>query len=120
MRVGVVLDDVLDLVDVGVGDRQDGLDVVDLGAADDRFVVVVRDGHGGSAPESRARLERRAGRNVRRKARGRVGVAEVDVVGRGEEVGDDERASTSTSRARLAARQVGVDQRGEEQRWRRG
>ena len=40
MRVGVVLDDVLDLVEVGVGDGQDGLDVVDLGAADDRFVVV--------------------------------------------------------------------------------
>jgi hypothetical protein len=30
-RVGVVLDDVLDLVDVGVGDRQDRLDVVDVG-----------------------------------------------------------------------------------------
>ena len=44
--VGVVLDGVLDLVDVGVGDGEDGLDVVDLGAADDLVVVVVRDSHG--------------------------------------------------------------------------
>ena len=45
-RVGVVLDDVLDLVDIGVGDGQDRLDVVDLVATDDRFVVGVRGCHG--------------------------------------------------------------------------
>ena len=33
-RVGVVLDRVLDGVDVGVGDGEDGLDVVDVVAAD--------------------------------------------------------------------------------------
>ncbi len=45
--VGVVLDDVGDLVGIVSGDGQDGIDVVDLGAADDRLVVVVRDSHGG-------------------------------------------------------------------------
>ena len=40
--VGVVGDDVGDLVDVGVGDGEDGLDVVDIGAADE----VLGGGHG--------------------------------------------------------------------------
>ena len=35
--VGVVLDDVLDLVRVVRWDREDRVDVVDLGAADDRL-----------------------------------------------------------------------------------
>ena len=43
--VGVVLDDVLDLVDVDVGHRQDGLDVVDVVASDD---VAVRGVLGGA------------------------------------------------------------------------
>ena len=43
--IGVVLDDVLDLVGVARGNGQDRVDVVDLGAPDDAVVVVVGDGH---------------------------------------------------------------------------
>ena len=51
-RVRVVLHDVLDLVDIGVGDGQDGLEVVQIGAADDvgRTAEVIGGGHE-SAPE---------------------------------------------------------------------
>ena len=98
-RVGVVLHDVLDLVDVGVGDRQDGLDVVDVVAADDRFVAGVRDGHGVTPVD----VGRSGGAGWRRRASGastaitgrrnvasRSVVAEIDVVAGGEEVRDRE------------------------------
>ena len=44
-RVGIVLDHVFDLVRVGRGDRQDGVDVVDLATTENGLVVVVDDGH---------------------------------------------------------------------------
>ncbi|CAB4710282.1 unannotated protein [freshwater metagenome] len=48
--VGVVLDDVLDLINVGVGDGEDGLDVVEVRAANDVF------GGGHGEPSVRNRL----------------------------------------------------------------
>ena len=93
------------------GDGQDGIDVVDLGAADDRLVVVVGDSHG----QLLVRDGWKAGRmKVWMKARGRVGLAEVDLFGRCEEVADDETGEQLDQPGALAAWQVAVDQRGEE------
>ena len=52
---------------------------------------------------------------------GRVGVAEVDVLGRGEEVGDDQAGEQldQLARARCAARYA-LDERQQERRRRRG
>ena len=47
-RVSIVLDNVQDLIGIGGGDGQDCVDVVDLGAAENRLVVVVHDGHCGT------------------------------------------------------------------------
>ncbi|MEZ5298794.1 MAG: hypothetical protein R2697_21680 [Ilumatobacteraceae bacterium] len=60
--VGVVLDDVFDLVHVGVRDRQDRLDVVDVGAADDLFVGGEGVGHVRVLSEVRGVSRARPGR----------------------------------------------------------
>ena len=115
--VGVVLDGVEDLVDVGVGDRQDRLEVVELGAADDLVVVAVGDGHGGRSLAG-GRVERMQERGEEG-AGGRL-VAEVDGVARGEEVGDVEPGQHVDDGAGLAGGRGTARRAGRGTRWRSG
>ena len=116
--VGVVLDDVLDLGRVVHRDRQDRVDVVDLAATEDGLVVVEGGGHVGGQLLSE---DSKAGRmNVREEAAGRVGIAEVDVHARREEVADDEAGQQLDETSGVGPWQVRLDERAEEHAWRCG
>ena len=118
---GVVLDGVFDLVGMGVGDGEDGLEVVEIGAAQNGFVadrlrggrVVLGDAHGCDSCGVGDRRSGRTGRNGTRKRRADVSSPKSTTVGRCEEVRDDETGDDVDEGPRLGPRQEFVGERNE-------
>ena len=111
------LHDVLDLVGVGVGIAR----IASMSLISARPMIVWlslwRDGHGQLLVRRWLEGGKDEGLD---EGSCRFGLAEVDVLGRGQEVDDDETGQQLDQPGALAAAEVAVDQRGEEHAWRCG